>query len=145
MARQERLKNDILLTKALSIEDQAKELEKLDFDQFLAYKEEWLKNINMKWFITGHLTKDDALKMVDNTETSIDFNKIDEGSVTLARCVQLNERTIYNYENKNVLAKSSNSAINVIFQIMFEDDRDKAAIAHVLCSMLHSPAYKQLR
>ena len=117
----------------------------MDFAQFLAYKDQWLQNINMKWLITGHLTEEDALKMVDITETSIDFNKIDAGEVTLSRCVKLHKGTIYNYENKNVLAKSSNSAVNCIFQIMFEDDRDKAAVAHILASLLHSPAYKQLR
>ena len=43
MGRQDRFKADILCTKSLSIEDQVEELGKLDFAQFMAYKNEFLK------------------------------------------------------------------------------------------------------
>ena len=65
--------------------------------------------------------------------------------MNLSRCVKLNDRTIYNYENKNLLPKSVNSCINVIHQVRFDDDRKKAAVAHVLASLLHEPSYKTLR
>ena len=99
----------------------------------------------MTWLIQGHLKEEDALEMVRVAEASINFTRIQESEINLPRCVELKEKTIYSYENRNVLAKSSNSCINVIHQIRYDDDRDKAAVVHVVASLLNDPAYKTLR
>ena len=83
--------------------------------------------------------------MVDVAEAAVDFNRVNRSDVKLLQCIELAEATIYNYETKAALAKSANSAITVVHQIRLDDDRDKAAVVHVLASLLHDPAYKQLR
>ena len=105
---------DILYKDSLPLEEQREELTKLTYDQFMEFKDNWLKNIHMTWLIQGHLLEEDALKMVRVAEEAIDFNRIEEAEVILPRCMKLNPGTIYNFESKNVLAKSANSCTNVI-------------------------------
>ena len=83
--------------------------------------------------------------MVKVTEKSINFKRIEEKEVNLPGCAKLKDRTIYSYENYAELAKGANSAINVIHQVRYDDDRNAAAVAHVVASLLNEPAYKTLR
>ena len=46
-------------------------MEKFTLEDYNRLKKIWLKNISLNWLIQGHLTKDDALKMVHITEESL--------------------------------------------------------------------------
>lgn len=84
--------------------------------------------------------------MVDITESSFPFERIAEGGIAPQRCLKLNDKTIYNFETKNVLAKNTNSCINVIHQIRADDGNfEEAAVGHMLASLLHEPSFKFLR
>ena len=120
-----------------SLEDLAVELERLTFDQFKSTQQQWLRNISILWLIQGHLTENDALKIVDLAENSIEFNRINESDVSLNRCVKLKDRTVYEFERSNKNPRNPNSCIKVIHSYEIDSDRDKNAVAHVLASLLH--------
>ena len=83
--------------------------------------------------------------MVKKTEASLMYTPIKESDIELSRCIKLKEATIYNYVTEAGLAKSLNSSCLVIHQIRYDDDPDKAAVVHVLASLLNEPTYKTLR
>ena len=43
-------------------------LKEFEFKDFLEYAQRWMKSMKMEWLISGHLTKDDAMKIVNFAE-----------------------------------------------------------------------------
>ena len=105
-------------------------------------QQEWLRNISILWLIQGHLTQEDALKMVEVAESSIKFNRIQESDINLPRCIKLNDLTVYNFEHSNESARNPNSCINVIHAYEHDIDMDKEAAATVLVSLIAEPAFR---
>ena len=50
----------------------------MDFQLFLSLKNNFLKNLEMVWLITGHLDKNQALQIVETTENTLKYKKISE-------------------------------------------------------------------
>ena len=53
----------------------------MDFETFLSLKKNFLKNLEMVWLITGHLDEEQALKIVNTTESALTFKRINEDDV----------------------------------------------------------------
>ena len=92
--------------------------------------------------IQGHLTQEDAIKMVEVAESSIKFKRIEESDINLPRCIKLNDQSVYNYEVSNKSEKNPNSCIHVIHQYEIDEDPQKEAVAHLLTSLLAEPAFR---
>ena len=58
-------------------------------------------------------------------ESAITFEHVDKDSVTGARLVKVNDRSIYTYEQANENAKNPNSCCEVIFRHAFNLDKDE--------------------
>ena len=118
-------------------------IESITFDKFNFMKQKWLRNLALTWLIEGHLTAENALKMVQMTEASIDFCKICPDSIPLQRVVELSERTIYTWRETNRDGKNPNSYIRVLFQA--PKDKKKSRALGVLMNMLKEPIFTNLR
>ena len=60
--------SDILIDGNLTIKTQQQMLKDFEFEDFLEYAQRWMKSMKMEWLISGHLTKDDAMKIVNFAE-----------------------------------------------------------------------------
>ena len=78
------------------------------------------------------MTKDEALKIVDATENSIKFQRIDRDNLDLPRCVKLRDKTVYQYEIKNTCPNNPNSCVEVIHAYRMDDDYKKSAILRIM-------------
>jgi secreted Zn-dependent insulinase-like peptidase len=61
------------------------------------------------------------------------------------QCLKLKEGHVYDLEAKNTSAKSKNSGSLVVHQIGSDASYYDNAVAHVLASILHEPAFATLR
>ena len=71
--RQTNHMSDIFYKNSSSVEEQGKHIASLTYEQFKTMKTNWLKNICITWLIQGHLTKGDALQMVEIAESKLEF------------------------------------------------------------------------
>lgn len=128
------------------LRDQLDAIEKLTFARFMEMKNAFLKRIRMVWLIEGHLTDADALKMVEITEDAIGaFDPVKKEDFKVGVCRKLKEGHIYNMESINTSDKSKNSGCLVVHQMGSDASYYNNAVAHVLASILHEPAFKTLR
>ena len=89
---------DILIDGNLTIKQQQQMLKDFKFENFLDYGKRWMKSMKMEWLISGHLTKDDAMNIVNFAEKVIDYKPISEADVNFAHSIELKEKTIYSYD-----------------------------------------------
>ena len=134
--RLEDLRAEVFGNMYLSVKDLISEAEKLDYDTFITTQKTWLQNLNIRWLIQGHLTKEEALKIVDATENSIKFNRIDKNTLDLPRCIKLRDKTVYQYEIKNISPKNPNSCVEVIHAYMMDEDHKKSAILRIMTQLM---------
>ena len=100
----------------------------------------------MEWLICGHLTSEDALKIVNFAEQSIDYNPTTEDQVSFTHCIRLMDKTIYSCDSENELEKSKNNAVCVLFQVAADAESPyDQAVTHVVASLIHEPCFKVLR
>ena len=99
----------------------------------------------MIWLIQGHLTEEDALKMVNETESALTFTKLNSNQIPTSRCVRLRDRTVYYIEKENPLASNPNSVCSAVFQDVVEVDKVEAAASNIMMGLLKEPVYNQLR
>ena len=112
--RQAQYKSDVLSSNKQTLEQLIVQLDQMTFERFLSMKKEWLRSLAIRWFIHGHLNEEDALKMVDQAENSIEFTRINRDDLQLERTVKLEDRTVYSYERENESPENPNSCTNVI-------------------------------
>ena len=99
----------------------------------------------MIWLIQGHLTKEDALKMVEATEGALTFRRISEDDIQCSRCIKFKDKTVYNLEQDNVSKDNPNSVCKAIFQDEVEADKDAHAASTIMMSLLKEPIFNTLR
>ena len=107
---------NVLVNKSCTNLQLVEKCEKLTFDKFLDMKSKFLQNLEMIWLIQGHLTKEDALQMVETTENALTFRRISEDDISAGRCIRLKDRTIYSFEKDNISEKNPNSCCKAVFQ-----------------------------
>ena len=100
------------------------EYESMTFEKFLSLKNQWLSKMHLTWLIQGHLTKEDALSMVDVAEKSLAYTRISKDELNYTRLVKLNDRSVYSLEKSNENADNPNSACEAIFSHTFDTDKD---------------------
>ena len=88
--------------------------------------------MHLTWLIQGHLTEDDALKMVEVAEKSLDYTRINKDDINYTRLVKLKDRSVYNLEHSNMNADNPNSACEAIFSHTYDTDKEEYAVARVL-------------
>lgn len=64
-------------------------IEKFDFETFEKYAGCWMKNMKMNWLITGHLKKENAMKIVMNAESALNYRHISEETCQFVRSILL--------------------------------------------------------
>jgi len=74
-----------------------------------------MKNLYPEWLIQGHLTSDEAIEMVEVAEKALNFNRILKEEVELRRCIRMDPKTVYSYENTDKSEKNPNSCVCVCF------------------------------
>ena len=108
-------------------------------------KANFLQNINLEWLIQGHLTKNEALGLVSQTEQSMpQFSRIEILPQQKLQIVKLRPTYYYEFRAENPKT-SKNSGCMTVFQICPDSDMKTNAIAHILASMLNGPAFNYLR
>ena len=138
--------SDMLQKNMDCLKDQLDAIKELSFARFIEMKGAFLKKIRMVWLIEGHLTERDALEMVEITERAVgSFSAVKKQDLRMGVCRKLKEGHIYNMESLNVSDKSKNSGCLVVHQMGSDTSYDENAVVHVLASILHEPAFKQLR
>ena len=98
-----------------TLADQATAIKKLDFDRFIQMKSNFLQNINLEWLIQGHLTKNEALGLVSQTEQSMpQFSRIEILPQQKLQIVKLRPTYYYEFRAENPKT-SKNSGCMVVF------------------------------
>lgn len=133
------------MNRSTTAEELIETSEKMDFEKFMAMKKTFLMNLEMVWLIQGHLTEEDALKMVNETESALTFKRINENDIAHSRCVRLKDRTVYYIEKENPLATNPNSVCCAVFQDNVETDKVETAASNIMMGLLKEPVYNQLR
>ena len=60
------------------------------------------------------------------------FQRIPKDAVELPRCVKLQDKSVYEYEQTNSSPKNPNSCVEVIHAHRMDDDYESTAVARVL-------------
>ena len=119
-----------------------KAVEDMDFAEFMQMKSQWLVNLYPEWLITGHLTSEEAVEMVDVAEKALNFNRISKEEVELRRCIRLDTKTVYSHETKNKSEKNPNSCVCVTFSAdCLLITRDKHAQHLILIGLIKETLY----
>jgi hypothetical protein len=69
----------------------------------------------MEWFLMGHLTEEEAVKIVNDSEKSFKFKPISEDDVSENRIIRLPTNYLAEFEEVNEDTNNPNSAIMVLF------------------------------
>ncbi|CDW84143.1 insulin-degrading enzyme [Stylonychia lemnae] len=118
--------------------------EELDFETFVNMKNQWLRNLRIEWFVTGHITQKDAMQIVHDSEAAIKHRKITQEEIQEQRLIKLPYNYLAEYEELNADTENPNSAALAIYQYELKTPL-KQAINSVLFQLLKEPFFNQLR
>lgn len=110
-------------------------------------KKKWLKNLSFSWLLQGHLTEEEAIKIVNTAESAIEYKKLDQSKVEAWRLIKPEDKTIYNIDQLNEVADNPNSALLSLFNYGLIDKNDFVSRAKlsILISMMKTPCFQTLR
>lgn len=60
-----------------STEEKIKLHEDVTFEKFMSFKDQFAKNLRFEWLIHGHITKEEALKMSNQTRKLMNYTPIE--------------------------------------------------------------------
>jgi len=109
--------NEVLLHTSYGLKDVAKGVGKLTFERFEEMRKQWLEHLRFEWLITGHLTEDDALTIVNSSLSNITFTPLKPEEVFSQRIVNLKAKTVIDFDICHEDPANPNSAVHCIFQI----------------------------
>jgi len=66
---------------ASTIEEDIKILENINFSKFMAFKSKFFRHLKYKWFITGHLDQERALKIFEIAKSSVKSDFLSEDDI----------------------------------------------------------------
>lgn len=119
--------------------------EELSFEKFMEMKDHWLKTLKTEWLIMGHLTEEEALKIVTESQNSLDYKPLNEDQMIASRLVQLPGRSVSEFEELNEDPKNPNSAVLCVLQFpKLRTYEDEAAIS-LLFHLMKEPFFNTLR
>ena len=101
--------------------------------------------MHLTWLIQGHLTKENAINMVNIAESSLDYRRIRATDLDFSRLIKLNHRTIYSFERSNENAENPNSAYEARFAYSLDIDKAKWAAIRIVAAFLAEPIFNTLR
>ena len=117
----------------------------MTFDDFTMMKKKWLKNLSLQWLIQGHLSQEDALKMVEITEQSLQSKMIAKEDCDMYRLVKFQDKTVYNYDVLHKNPDNPNSCVVSYFEVSYRKDEERNAVARVMYKFLEEPFFNTLR
>ena len=99
----------------------------------------------MEWLIAGHLTQNEALTIIQQSQYSLTYTPLDSSQIHLSRLVQLPAHSVHDYELLNSDPANPNSAVLSIFQMPRLRTYPDEAVLSVLFHLLREPFFNQLR
>ena len=85
-----------------SCEEKVRIIESINFKKFVAFKQNFFKHLNFKWFIGGHLNEEKAKKMFEDTISNIEHTCLNEDQTHFNRnLINLPENTIHEINQMN--------------------------------------------
>lgn len=75
-------------------EEKIKLHEGVTFEKFMSFKEKFAKNLRFEWLIHGHITKEEALNMTNQTRELMDYTPIEQ-PLESKNIVELPEKTVH--------------------------------------------------
>ena len=135
-------KREAILGSYFSTEEMLKSLtEDLTFERFLDLKKTWLKNLKTEWLVMGHLTQQEALELVYESEKGMSFTPLDENHLPICRLVKLPSRSVHEMEEINEDPSNPNSAAMAMFQCPELKNFETEAAFKVLFHLLKEPFF----
>jgi len=82
-------------------------------DDFLKFKDKFLKTIRFEGLIGGHLTQEDAKRMCSIISDSIVYKPLNPDDVILSsKLTKLPENSVHNFDLENPVPEGENPQIN---------------------------------
>jgi secreted Zn-dependent insulinase-like peptidase len=79
-------------------------------------KSKWLNNFRTEWLVMGHLTEEEARLLVQESEKQLIYRHYDgKEEIPNTRLVQLQPRSVYDYQEINEDPANPNSAVLAVF------------------------------
>ena len=116
----------------------------ISYEHFIKLKNDWLSNMKIEWLIMGHLTKQEAVRIVAESEIALKYKRINDEHEPIIRMLQLKDNSVYDYERVNEDASNPNSAVLTSFQHEIRT-YEKWAINSVLFHLIKEPFFNKLR
>lgn len=122
------------------------EIDAITFEDVAAYSEYWRKNIYAEAYVTGNLSREQALKIVQDIEHIISgkAQQLSKSKIGVIRAIFLPLNKICVIEETLVSKDEANSSLIVHFQ--YEEVKIKTKIMQdLLISFVKEPAFDYLR
>lgn len=131
--------------------EKSKFIKEIQLDDFLSFEEKWLSKVRLEWFLIGNYSKDEALKLVKETEELIfnckDIQILPKNQINQTNSCLLKPQKNYLHEvylSSFANTKEKNSGLEVYWQGLQATPSEKI-IFRIIDKILFDPCFDRLR
>ena len=105
-----------------------------------------MKKGHTEWFFYGNIDESQALKLVNDTRNTVNFQQVKKTKINLSRAVNIPENVKNLTLNMELTdKKNDNSALLSFWQVGLDLSPQEAAVNAVVVHYLDAPTFNQLR
>ena len=118
----------------------------MTFEEFVEIGKDWLKSGRLLWYVTGNISKENALSLVEKARAAFKLRPTDKEDLVDIRCVSIPSNHYYVYDIPVLDETNQNSCLVSYFEVAPElFDLKTKMLNEVMMQYFDEPFFNQLR